>query len=55
MVETKKEGPSHLAVMLYVPNLIGYVRFFLTFLCVKYAFDAADGNWVMFVVCYSCS
>ena len=49
------DGPSHMQVMLYVPNLIGYFRFLLTFMCVKYAFDAAEGNWIMFTVCYSCS
>ena len=48
-------GPSHSSVMLYVPNLIGYARFILTFICVNYAFDAAKGNWIKFTVCYSVS
>ena len=46
---------THSEVMLYYPNLIGYGRFVFTFIAAYYAFDAAEGNWVRFVVCYSIS
>ena len=39
----------------YYANLIGYLRFLLAVVSVRYAFDAAQGSWLVFVGCYSAS
>ena len=46
---------TSLDIMLYYPNLIGFARFMFSIVAVKYAFDAAQGKWLVFVVCYSIS
>ena len=51
----KEAAITGLTIFLYYPNLIGYARFILNIIAVKYAFDPTDGSWQTFLVFYSTS
>ena len=53
--KVKERETTHLDVLLYVPNLIGYLRFIFNFISVRYAFDPSDESWMRFVFYYSIS
>ena len=46
---------THLDIICYYPNIVGYLRFALTLWSVAYAFDTQENSWIKFAVLYSTS
>ena len=46
---------THMEVVWYLPNIVGYFRFITNFIDVRYAFDASNGNWQNFIMWYTIS
>ena len=46
---------SHLQVLFYYPNIIGYLRFIFNIASIPYAYDSQGNSWIIFLTLYSVS